>query len=142
LVGQLEAHRAEIDRTFDQDSVEAIVAALQREKSAWADKVLHTLSLKPPKSLKATHYALRHSSSLTLEQALALEFRGVMTLLQEPDFVEGVRAVIIDKDNTPKWRHSSMQSVSSSEVAQCFEHHAAFEWRAPNWRHTDNERLL
>ena len=71
---------------------------------------------------QVTFEALRRSASLSLEQALELEFHAALACIRAPDFYEGVRALIIDKDNKPSWSHATLESVPASLVARYFEH--------------------
>jgi enoyl-CoA hydratase len=64
---------------------------------------------------------MRRAKGLDIESALTLEFRAMMHVMADEDFIEGVRAVLIDKDQRPKWRHSSLADVSEREVERRFE---------------------
>ena len=100
----LAPHRAAIDRCFGQASIAAIEAALKAESSAWAEETLATLLKMSPASLRWTFDILRAGAHRTLAQCLAAEFELVQRVAHHPDFAEGVRAMVIDKDRSPKWQ--------------------------------------
>jgi enoyl-CoA hydratase len=75
----------------------------------------------PQPSLKVTLTALRNARRLNdLGSCLRQEFRLAQTFLREHDFVEGVRAAIIDKDRNPKWRPDRLEEVTTEAVQQFF----------------------
>lgn len=119
-VPPLQAHRAVIDRCFGHDTVEAIVAALEKEGGAWADQVLATLLQKAPMSLKVTLRELREAAELEFEDCMIMEYRLVQAFMADRDFFEGVRAVIVDKDNKPNWQPPSLADVTSAMVDSYF----------------------
>jgi enoyl-CoA hydratase len=117
----LAPRRRDIDRLFAGDDVEAIVARLEAERSEWAAEQGKLLRTKSPTSLKRTLRALREGASLSVEQALARELGfSVACLDSGSDFYEGVRAVIIDKDNTPKWSPARLVDVTDAAVDSFF----------------------
>jgi enoyl-CoA hydratase len=114
---KLAAHRTEIDQAFGADTIEAIVDALAALPGAWAQETNATLAQKSPKSLKLTLAAIRQARRLSsLEDALNVEFRLCTRLFEDGEFIEGVRALIIDKDRKPKWSPSDLAGVSSQLV--------------------------
>ena len=119
--GVLSALRPAIDRCFGKSSVEEIVAALRQEEGAWAREALAAMQRASPLSLKLTLRQLRVGAGMEIEAALALEFRVIQHLLAGSDFYEGVRAVLVDKDQKPRWRFSSLEQVSEAEVERHFE---------------------
>ena len=112
--------QAGIDRCFAGDSVEAIVAALQREDADWARAALAQIERASPLSLKTTLHQLDLGRGMEIEAALALEYRMTQHVMQGHDFFEGIRALLVDKDNAPRWQHASLEAVSAAEVAACF----------------------
>ena len=102
----LAPHRAAIDRCFGQNSIAAIEAALKAEGSAWAEETLATLLKMSPASLRWTFDIVREGAHRTLAQCLAAEFELVQRVTKHPDFAEGVRAMVIDKDRSPKWQQA------------------------------------
>jgi enoyl-CoA hydratase len=125
--GPLLARRPAIDRLFAGDRVEDILSALDAEASrqgADADlarSAAAAIRLKSPTSLKITLAQLRRGRSLDFSECMRTEFRIVSRLLFGHDLYEGIRSVIIDKDQAPHWRPSSLEAVSETEVERHFE---------------------
>jgi len=118
---RLAALRPAIDRCFGQDSVEAIVAALRNEPGEWAKEALAAMERASPLSLKLAFRMLQQWRGLEIEDALTLEYRAMMHVFAGEDFYEGVRAVLIDKDQKPRWRFGSLAQVREAEVERHFE---------------------
>lgn len=115
------SQRADIDRLFAGDSVADILEALKTDGSEWASKQLSTLANKSPTSLKLTFRALTEGASLEFEDALRRELGlSVAGLAEGSDFYEGVRAVIIDKDNAPAWRPAMLTDVTDESIDALF----------------------
>jgi enoyl-CoA hydratase len=114
----LAARRADIDRAFGGDSVEAMLDALSATPAEWAQKTVATLAQKSPKSMKLTLAAVRNAQRLaSLEEALDVEFRLCVRLFEDGEFPEGVRALIVDKDRQPKWSPARLEDVRPELVA-------------------------
>jgi enoyl-CoA hydratase len=124
--GPIMARKAVIDRLFAGDSVAAILAALDREAAAgdedaaWAEKTAATVRTKSPLSLKIALAQVRRGAAWDFETCMRTEFRIVSRIIQGRDFYEGVRAVIVDKDNRPRWRPASLAEVPDAEVERHF----------------------
>lgn len=116
----IEAARADIDATYAGDSVEAVVAALEKNGSDWALKQRDILLTKSPTSMKLTMRALREGASMTFEDAMRRELALSARCLDGPDFYEGVRAVLIDRDNQPEWRPARLEDVDDAEIGRFF----------------------
>jgi enoyl-CoA hydratase len=112
--------RGAIDRLFALDRVEDILTALDREDTAWAAATAVTIRTKSPTSLKIALRQMRVGESLTFTAAMRTEFRIVSRIVHGHDFYEGVRAVIVDKDNAPRWRPAELAAVSEAEVERHF----------------------
>jgi enoyl-CoA hydratase len=125
-VPPLAARRAAIDRCFGLDTVEAIVAALDREAasggtdSEWAAETRAGLQAKSPTSLKITLRQLIVGRRFGIEDALALEYRLTQHMMASHDFYEGVRAVVIDKDQKPRWHPGTLAEVTEAIVDSYF----------------------
>ncbi|MSP82112.1 MAG: enoyl-CoA hydratase/isomerase family protein [Alphaproteobacteria bacterium] len=112
----LAAYRAAIDRCFAGESIAAILDALATEGGTWAEATRSALLAKAPTSLKVTLRQLRLGRRLDLDAGIRTEFRLSQRFVAGWDFPEGVRAVIIDRDNRPRWRPESLAAVSDAMV--------------------------
>lgn len=120
---QLLSDADRIARYFDAPSVAAIVAGLEAASNAdreWATAVLENLRRRSPLALCLTHRAIREAASLDIRATLAQDYRIGARLVAEADFREGVRAMLIDKDRSPRWRHARIEDVTEAEVAAFF----------------------
>ncbi|MBM3541032.1 MAG: enoyl-CoA hydratase/isomerase family protein [Alphaproteobacteria bacterium] len=116
----LAANRAAIDRCFGQGSVEAIAAALESEGGEWAAKARAAMAEKSPFLQKVAFAQLSRGASLSFEDAMVMEFRLVQRAMAFHEFYEGVRAAVIDKDRTPKWRPATLAEVDAADVEAWF----------------------
>jgi len=124
--GPMSVYRAAIDRTFDADHVEDILAALDREaisgstEAGWAGATAATIRGKSPVSLKIALAQMRGGRQWSFTDCMKTEFRIVSRIIYREDFYEGVRAVIIDKDNAPRWNPSRLGQVLQSDIDAYF----------------------
>ena len=109
-----------IDRHFGQASVEAIIASLEADASLFAAETLKSLRTKSPTSLKVTYRQIREGKALGFEACMRLEFRLTNRFMRGHDFYEGVRAVILEKDNAPKWNPPTLERVTGGDVESFF----------------------
>ena len=116
----LAEHRAAIDRCFAGDSVEEIVELLAAEGTEWAKKTGTILATKSPISLKIAYRQLRAGAGCEFEAGLVTEYRMARRCMTGHDFFEGVRAVVIDKDQTPHWRPDRLADVSAADIEAYF----------------------
>ncbi|MET0906297.1 MAG: enoyl-CoA hydratase/isomerase family protein, partial [Tardiphaga sp.] len=117
--GPVTAQRALIDRAFAHDSVEEIIAALEQDGSDFARATLKAMDDKSPRGLKVTLKLLRLArASTSLEECLSREYLAALEVFESADFVEGVRAAIIDKDRNPQWQPPTLQGVTPEIVAR------------------------
>ncbi len=117
--GPVTAQRALIDAAFAHDSVEEIVAALEKDGSDFAQATLKAMADKSPRGLKVTLKLLRLGrASASLEECLSREYLAALEVFDSADFVEGVRAAIIDKDRNPKWQPPDLAGVTPEIVAR------------------------
>jgi enoyl-CoA hydratase len=116
----LAPHRADIDHCFGADSVLTIVQRLEAVGNAWAVKTLDTLRTVSPSALCWTLAALRRGADLTLPQCQAAELALTRTTMRHPDFAEGVRAMVVDKDRKPRWQPARIEDVDPAAIAAMF----------------------
>ncbi|QCI67564.1 enoyl-CoA hydratase/isomerase family protein [Phreatobacter stygius] len=116
--------RAAVDRCFRFDTVEQVLQALDQDAAtqdgsagdSWAAETAATIRSKSPTALKIALAQVRAGKTMSFEQAMITEFRIVSRVCRGHDFYEGVRAVIIDKDNQPRWRPASLEAVTPAMV--------------------------
>ncbi|HEX7788933.1 MAG TPA: enoyl-CoA hydratase/isomerase family protein [Afipia sp.] len=114
-------HRDLIDRAFSYNSVEEIVSALKANGSEFALATLKALSEKSPRGLKVTLELLRRGrNSKSLKECLVREYNSALAVFTSSEFIEGVRAAIIDKDRNPKWSPARLEDVTPDIVAAYF----------------------
>jgi enoyl-CoA hydratase len=101
--GPIAAQRPAIDRCFSPETLPEIQAALQAEDSDWARTQSAILAKMSPTSLAVTLELLRRGATRSLAECLAMELALTRHVTRHPDFAEGVRAVLVDKDNQPRW---------------------------------------
>jgi enoyl-CoA hydratase len=124
-------HLFDINRLFASDVFEEILAALEADGSEWAQKEMAVLSTKSPQTCKVALRQLATSAQLTdFADNMAMEYRIAHRVIVRPDFAEGVRAVIVDKDHAPKWNPSRAQDVTAELLDEIFAPlPAADEWK-------------
>lgn len=118
--------QAAIERCFAGEIIETILEALAREASAggpdaaWAAETRAGLLTKSPTSLKLTLRQLITGRGFAIEDALALEYRLTQRVMAGHDFYEGVRAVLVDKDQKPHWKPLTLAAVDERLVDSYF----------------------
>ncbi|MCC1482376.1 enoyl-CoA hydratase/isomerase family protein [Roseibaca sp. Y0-43] len=113
----LATRAAQIDRLFQGATGAEIVTALQTDRSSFATEALEMLARGSPLAQAcALEVLARLGPAPGIRNALAMEYRFTWRATEQSDFLEGIRAAIIDKDRTPHWRHSSLAEVSAAEV--------------------------
>jgi enoyl-CoA hydratase len=117
----LAEHQDEIARLFSGESVEAIVARLRATDTDWARAQLAILATKSPQTLKVAFHQLKLGAAMIrFADNMAMEYRIGARVVQRHDFLEGVRAVIVDKDNAPHWDPPTLEAVSDTLIAGIF----------------------
>ncbi len=115
------AHRAAIDRLFASDRLEDIIAALEADPGDWAMQQRADIAGKSPQSMKVSLKLLLDGTSMpTFEDEMRQEYAVATRVVQRHDFIEGVRALIIDKDNHPRWDPATPDGVSDHLIDQIF----------------------
>ncbi len=115
------AHRAAIDRLFASDRLEDIIAALEADPGDWAMQQRATIAGKSPQSMKVSLKLLLDGATMpTFEDEMRQEYAVATRVVQRHDFIEGVRALIIDKDNHPRWDPATPDGVSDHLIDQIF----------------------
>ncbi len=118
---RIAANAGLIAKHFASDRYEDILASLEADEGEWAAKELATLRSKSPQTCKVALRQL-HDSLLCPDFAanMLMEYRIASRVLTRPDFAEGVRAVIVDKTNDPKWDPATPEAVSDELIESIF----------------------
>ena len=115
------AHRDAIDRLFASDHLEDVFAALEADGGDWAAETLATLRTKSPQTMKVSLRLLLDGATMpTFEDEMRQEYAVGSRVVQRHDFLEGVRAVIVDKDNAPRWDPATPDGVTEHVIEQIF----------------------
>jgi enoyl-CoA hydratase len=110
--------RAEIDSAFAGNTLRDIVNALTASATGFAAAALEAMERNSPLSMACTVDLIRRVRGRdTIEAALEMEYRFTARAMEKGDFLEGIRAAIIDKDRTPRWRHEGLAGPSNAEVS-------------------------
>lgn len=118
---RIEANAERIAHHFRSDRLEDILASLEADDSEWAMKELATLHTKSPQTCKVALRQLAEAAQLTdFADEMRMEYRIASRVLTRPDFAEGVRAVIVDKTNDPKWNPATPEGVSEDLIDSIF----------------------
>ncbi len=111
----------DLNRLFVGESVEQICEFLDADSSDWGKAQLATLQTKSPQTLKVAFRQLEAGAAMTdFADNMAMEYRIGARVVQKHDFIEGVRAVIIDKDNAPRWNPDSLENVTDAMLDEIF----------------------
>jgi len=118
---RIAAHASAIARHFAFDTLEEVLASLATDEGDWAVKELATLRTKSPQACKVALRQLSEAAKMTeFADSMALEYRLGARVLILPDFAEGVRAVIVDKDNAPNWNPATPEGVTPDRLDAIF----------------------
>jgi enoyl-CoA hydratase/carnithine racemase len=117
----LAEQRAAIDRHFAHDRVSLITASLAREDSAFAHKTLAVMRKRSPLMMCVTLEQLRRGASMSVADCLRMERMMARRSFEHGEVLEGVRAVVIDKDNAPRWNPPTLEEVTPHMIARFFE---------------------
>ena len=121
---RLEGNADKIIKHFASDTYEDILASLEKAADAgddWAAKERDTLGTKSPQTCKVALRQLQVSKELsTFAENMVMEYRIASRVLTRPDFAEGVRAVITDKTNDPKWDPATPEGVTEELLGEIF----------------------
>jgi enoyl-CoA hydratase/carnithine racemase len=122
--GELERMRTAIDRHFAHETVEAIAASLESERAEgfveWAARTRAALDKRSPTMLKVALEQIRRGARLSLADCFRMELDLIHGCFEQGDFIEGIRALIVDKDNAPRWKAATPGDVTPEAVARFF----------------------
>ncbi|CAI5705599.1 unnamed protein product [Peronospora effusa] len=104
----------------EDDTLEGIFKRLEKLNTEWSNDTLATLKKMSPLSLKVTLEQMRQGAVKTYAECFQMEYRIATRMLENPDFYEGVRSVVVDKDRNPKWAKRDITKVTAKEVEAFF----------------------
>jgi enoyl-CoA hydratase len=111
----------DLNRLFVGESVEQIFEFLEADSSDWGKAQLAVLKTKSPQTLKVAFRQLEAGAAMgDFADNMAMEYRIGSRVVRRHDFIEGVRAVIIDKDNAPKWDPAKLDDVTDAMLDEIF----------------------
>jgi enoyl-CoA hydratase len=115
------AHRDAIASLFASDTLEDVFAALAEDGGEWARQTLETLRTKSPQTMKVSLKLLKDGAGMqSFADEMRQEYAVGSRVVQRHDFIEGVRAVIVDKDGAPRWNPATPEEVSGHLIDQIF----------------------
>ncbi len=117
----LAMERNAIDRHFSYNDVSSIVASLVQEASTFSQKTLRTLNKRSPLMMCVTLSQLRQGSIMGIADCLRMERTMVRRSFENGEVLEGIRSIVIDKDNAPKWTPPTLKEVTPQMVEHFFE---------------------
>ena len=107
---------------FGHDSLEAVIAALKAgaESDSFAADTLKGMLTRSPMSMAIACEQVKRGGAMDFKAVMVMEFRIVSRIVFDNDFYEGVRALIIDKDNKPVWNPATIEAIDKAAVAAHF----------------------
>jgi enoyl-CoA hydratase/carnithine racemase len=117
----LQLERDAIDRHFGAGSVQAVMASLENDASPFAQKALQAMRQRSPLMMCVTREMLVRGAAMDVADCLRMERSVVRRNFEHGEVLEGVRALVIDKDNAPTWNPPSIDAVTPDMVARFFE---------------------
>lgn len=116
--GSLLKGSQEIEEYFHHDSLEKVFDSLKKGTSSFAKSTYEVLLTKSPTSLAVIFHQLKLGKSLPFYDQMKMEFRISQHLIHSHDFSEGIRAVLVDKDNQPQWKPEKIEDVDVESFFQ------------------------
>lgn len=118
---ELEAQRTLVDAHFGAGAIAAIMASLEGDATPFAQRALKAMRQRSPLLMCVTHELLARGAALSVADCLRLERTLVRRNFEHGEVLEGIRALVIDKDNAPQWNPPSLEQVTPEMVARFFE---------------------
>jgi len=116
----LKTYRSQIDALFSLSSVEEIMAAIGIQRDKFWYQILDCLEALCPLSLKITYRLMRWATRQPLHEVIKLEYHLSQKFLKDSTFLEGIRAVVIEKDNCPYWQPQKLEDVTNKMIEAYF----------------------
>lgn len=117
----LTGQRGWIDECFAGDDAAAILDRLRSHDEPAAQEAAEAIEARSPHSVAVTLEALRRAATMSVQDVLDQDLVIGSHIAVHPDFAEGVRAQLVDKDNSPRWTHASVADVTRAEVLAAFD---------------------
>ncbi|WP_068093771.1 enoyl-CoA hydratase/isomerase family protein [Novosphingobium rosa] len=116
--GALAARIADIDRLFGVSDLDLLVEGIRAEAPSeiWVAEAAGVLERASPTSLKVTWQRMIDGAGQTIERVLQDDYRIAVRIVQNHDFVEGVRAILVDKDHAPEWCPAQIADVKEADI--------------------------
>ncbi len=121
--GELSTRLGVIENIFGKESISEIISELsnvEEEHKIWAEKTLAALNKNSPTSIEIALEQMKRGATLDFDDCMKLEFRIVSHMLCGNEFFEGIRALLIDKDNQPKWRKYNSDAEKRDALEKYF----------------------
>ncbi|MGB0507435.1 MAG: enoyl-CoA hydratase/isomerase family protein [Pikeienuella sp.] len=115
--GTLADVQVQIDAAFGADTAARAEAALASDGSDWAVATLKAMRRNCPLSVACAHPMIDAAHAMTLPEALAQEYRFTARCMEFGEFLEGIRAAVIDKDRNPQWAKPTLSDVTDADIA-------------------------
>jgi enoyl-CoA hydratase len=110
-----------VNGCFKHNNIESIMEALVERDDSWSKEIANTLQKKAPLSLKVTLAQMQKAKSMSMADCIKMDYCLVGHFMQDHDFYEGVRALLVDKDKSPHWHPNVFSQVSNAMIADYFE---------------------
>jgi enoyl-CoA hydratase len=114
------SRQARVDALFSAETMISIRDNLASAPEIWAAEALEVVRRASPTSLAVTLRLLRAAKTLPIDSVLALDYRLAIRLTAGADFREGVRSILVDKDNRPNWMPKKLEEISISSIDALF----------------------
>mgnify|MGYP003384673744 CR=1 FL=1 len=131
----LAEHASRIEQVFSQTSIARIINALVQDGSRFALQTLHAINQRSPLMMSVTLEQLRRGREMSVAECLRMERSMVRHNFTHGEVLEGVRALVIDKDNTPRWNPNNLADIDQAMIARFFV--SAWPAHAHPLRHLD-----
>jgi enoyl-CoA hydratase/carnithine racemase len=111
-----------IERHFaNKENVVEIISSLESDRTEWPSNTIATLKKRSPTMLEVTKRQIEAAATMSLAQCFRMELDLVTRTFEHGDVVEGIRALLIDKDHSPKWKPATLTEVESATINHFFE---------------------
>eukprot|EP01080_Neovahlkampfia_damariscottae_P005197 gene5197-8803_t len=106
----------QIEQTFSKESLNEIIMDLESQNTEWSKNILSTLKTMSPTSLNVVFRQIRNGKNLEFKECFSMELKIARHMMTQNDFFEGVRALLIDKDQNPKWIPETLEEVKQEDI--------------------------